>query len=337
VKKHIMKKVLIAASAVSGIIILALAFNYTGVHDFRKLIAEGSLFFLLLFLASSFLEFIAMSVRWQRIIKSEGGSVSILQALSYRIMGHSVNYITPAARVGGEPLMAYMLNKHGGMTLSRGLSSVIIDKAFELCVEFILSAFFVLALLIFVPLPEGFKTIAILIVIGGLLIPSLFFYALLREWGPLSAVFRLFAKLSRHKIVHWAKEKAVKVERYVHLFFRFRIRDNLISVALTAFVWAFRFLEYKLALLVFGYNASFIQIFAAGIVWGIAGLIPIPAAIGILEAGQMSLFAAFGARPEIGLALALALRVRDILYTLTGVYLISHERVSFFDALKKNS
>jgi uncharacterized membrane protein YbhN (UPF0104 family) len=172
---------------------------------------------------------------------------------------------------------------------------------------------------------------------AAILFPGLFFIALLRDWKPLSAIFRLFAFISKHPLVHWAKEKAVKVERHIFLFFRFRKKDSLRAIGLNSFVWAFRFLEYKLALLVFGYDASLALVFGAMLIWGIAGLVPIPAALGVLEAGQMSLFAAFGAKPDIGLALAIALRARDILFTLSGIYLISHEGAGIVETVKKNA
>jgi uncharacterized protein (TIRG00374 family) len=332
-----MRKILIGAGVVIGIIIFTAVFHYAGVSDIEKTLLEGSPLFLLLFLASSLAEFFVMALKWFYIVRSEGGSISLRQAFSYRLMGQSLNYITPAARMGGTPWMAYLLNKHGGMKLSRGLSTVLIDKAFELGVELVLSSVLVFVIILFVPLPSQVRTLGMIFVAAAILLPALFFFALLKDWKPLSAIFRIFALLSRNRLVQWAKEKAMKVEQYVHLFFKFRKRDNLRAIALNTLIWAFRFLEYKLALLVFGYNASLPQLFGAMLIWGAAGLVPIPAALGVLEAGQMSFFAAFGAKPDIGLALAIALRVRDIIFTLSGIYLVSHEGVGIMEAFKRNA
>ncbi|MFH1182542.1 MAG: lysylphosphatidylglycerol synthase transmembrane domain-containing protein [Candidatus Woesearchaeota archaeon] len=332
-----MRKILIGAGVVIGVIILAVAFHYAGVGDIQNTLLEGSLFFLLIFLASSLVEFFVIALKWYYIVKSEGGSISFKQAFSYRLMGQSLNYITPAARMGGSPWMAYLLKKHCGMRMSRGLSTVLIDRALELGVELVLGSAFVFAIILFVPLPAEIKMFGIIFIAAAILFSGLFFIALLKDWKPLSAVFRLFARISKHRIVQWAKEKAVKVERYMRLFFRFRKRDSLRTIGLNSFVWAFRFLEYKLALLVFGYDASPALLFGAMLIWGLAGLVPIPAALGVLEAGQMSLFVAFGAKPDIGLALALALRARDILFTLSGIYLMSHEGVGIVEAIKKTA
>jgi uncharacterized protein (TIRG00374 family) len=331
-----MKKILIGAGTVLGIIIFAVVFHYAGVSDIQKTLLEGSPLFLLLFLASSAVEFFVMALKWHYIVKSEGGIISLKQALSYRLMGQSLNYITPAARMGGTPWVAYLLKKHCGMRMSRGLSTVLIDKSFELGVELMLSSVFVLAMILLVPLPDEIKTLGIIFMAAAILCPGLFFIALLADWKPLSAIFRLFAAISRHRLVHWAEEKALKVERHVYLFFKFRGKDSLRAIGLNSFIWAFRFIEYKLALLVFGYDAPLALIFGAMLIWGLAGIVPIPGALGVLEAGQISLFAAFGLRPDIGLALAIALRVRDVLVMLSGIYFISHEGVGIMETIRKN-
>jgi hypothetical protein len=80
--------------------------------------------------------------------------------------------------------------------------------------------------------------------------------------------------------------------------------------------------EYGLLLAAFGLPAGPMAVVAAVFATGAAHSLPVPAAIGALEGAQMWLFGLLGHPPEVGLAIGLAVRLRELVWTVPGlVYL----------------
>ena len=84
------------------------------------------------------------------------------------------------------------------------------------------------------------------------------------------------------------------------------------------------FLEFKFALLVFGFEANPVQIILALSMVGFAYMMPIPAALGILEASEASMFTLLGINPGIGVAVSLLIRARDTIMMGLGLGSLSH-------------
>jgi len=70
------------------------------------------------------------TIRWQVILKTTGHKLGFGKLFVYRIMGYSLNYITPSAHIGGEPLKAAML-KENNVPYTDGVSSLFINKVLE--------------------------------------------------------------------------------------------------------------------------------------------------------------------------------------------------------------
>jgi uncharacterized membrane protein YbhN (UPF0104 family) len=84
------------------------------------------------------------------------------------------------------------------------------------------------------------------------------------------------------------------------------------------------FVEYRCLLAAFGLPAAPLQIAAAIVAAELARTAPVPAAVGALEAGQMWVFSLLGFPPDVGLAVGLVLRARDLAWLVPGaVYLLA--------------
>jgi len=85
-------------------------------------------------------------------------------------------------------------------------------------------------------------------------------------------------------------------------------------------------MEYETALLTFNYSPSVLTLYLVICVIGFAYLIPVPAALGVLEISQASLFTVLNVPVSIGIALGLLIRFRDLLWALTGLlYLLNYK------------
>jgi uncharacterized membrane protein YbhN (UPF0104 family) len=82
------------------------------------------------------------------------------------------------------------------------------------------------------------------------------------------------------------------------------------------------FLEYKIAGLMVGQNLTPLQSFLIFSFVGFAYMIPIPMALGALEASQISAFSIIGISTAAGLALSFLVRVKDMIIAVIGIVIL---------------
>ena len=87
------------------------------------------------------------------------------------------------------------------------------------------------------------------------------------------------------------------------------------------------------ALVIAGYRSvggmgDGIAVVAAIFATGASHMFPVPAGVGVLEGAQMWLFELLGHSPEVGLAVGLAVRLRELLWMAPGLIYLLVIRVS---------
>jgi hypothetical protein len=85
--------------------------------------------------------------------------------------------------------------------------------------------------------------------------------------------------------------------------------------------------EYTLLLSAFGLPAYPLAVVAAIFATGAAHSLPVPAAVGVLEGAQMFVFGTLGHPPEVGLAVGLAVRLRELVWILPGIAFLTVDGV----------
>ena len=78
-------------------------------------------------------------------------------------------------------------------------------------------------------------------------------------------------------------------------------------------------LEFVLLLNAFGLPSDTTAVVAAIFATGAAHMLPIPAGLGVLEGAQVWIFQMLGYPTEVGLAVGLAVRLRELLWMAPGV------------------
>ena len=85
--------------------------------------------------------------------------------------------------------------------------------------------------------------------------------------------------------------------------------------------------EYHLLLAAFGLPHRPLAVVAAVFATGAAHCLPVPAAVGALEGAQMWIFAMLGYGPATGLAVGLAVRLRELVWVTPGVLYLAARAV----------
>ena len=278
----------------------------------------------------------SLTWKWSIILKSQGCKVPFSKLFVYKLAGFGVSYVTPAAHMGGEPVRAYLLSHNHNIEFKKSLSSVVIDKSIDLSLDGFFACITIIFILFTFTIPE--KTAIIMILISFVMIGAMyaFYHLTVTEKGFFTTCFRLL-KFNKWKLTK-KYEKDIKGMEY-HLIYFFKYNKKGFRNASLAFLltWILMFFEYKLALLLLGYNASFAAVFIVFSLVGLAYIIPVPAALGALEFGQSSASALLGISKGVGLALSIVIRGRDMIWVFLGLSYLALHKIKFKDITGNNN
>ncbi len=320
-----MKKGLInlIISIIIGLAIFIFFIYRTGPNAVKLIIQNISWIFFTLFFITAFLVHVLTTLRWRAILKGYKKNIPFWTLFRQVIAGYAVSYVTPVARFGGEPVRAYMLKKESNVAAKTGMASIIIDKFVELTGAMLLAVAGIIVLIYFPGLPASLKITLSIIAGIGFTILTAFYYRTITKTYSFSLVFNLF-HLDKIKRLSKLSTMIKEIEKRMKKFFVKDKKQFIISNIMQGLYIIAIILEAKFLLLSFGVNASFAVIILALNVHGLATLIPVPAALGFLEAGESGLFKLIGQSGAVGLAFSLMIRVRDILFTSIGFASIAH-------------
>jgi len=289
----------------------------------KQILANSNIFYIALFFLFSFLYHISSTLKSKLILASYGKHVPFFMLLKQVIAGYAVSYITPSARVGGEPVRIYMLNKENGINVRIGSAAILVDKFIEVTGVVL---FAIVGLLFFIFSPEISR--AAKIVIGTSLFAiflslAIFYLRTISRRGSFSSAFNLLQLRKIKRIRHFFNFFR-DVEKKTGRFFIYH-KSTLFNCFLLYFVWLFlNVVQMRFLLLGLGVDASLRVLIVSLTFLGVAELLPVPAALGTLEAGQFAVFSIFTGKGSLGFAVSLFLRAEAFIFVALGFSFLSH-------------
>ncbi|MBI1976593.1 MAG: flippase-like domain-containing protein [Candidatus Omnitrophica bacterium] len=239
-----------------------------------------------------------------------------------RLAGEAINYVTPFAALGGEPVKAQILKDRHQVSWSDGLASVIVAKTsltFGL-LPLILSGLGVA--LWNSPLSQRLKLATLGMTLFLTLLISLFFYLqhgglanrswlALKKWIPLAWI---------EKTSNFAGRRT---DQSLTGFYRNHRRRFLLSILFHFLGWALGIVEIYLIMRFLHIEISWGQ---AWILESLLQLVKalsflIPAALGTQEGGALLLCTGLGLGSASGISLALVRRFRELVWAGVGLLL----------------
>ena len=315
-----------------GVIAFAVILRTFKIEEVWKFIRQGKPEFVIGYVAVSVALMLVLAWRWKIVLKSQKLDVPLYRLFMYRLTGYGISYLTPSAKMGGEPVRASLLQKHG-IKFSKGLSSVVIDKTIEIAASGIFFFIGVITVLFRFALPVQTESMMLVFAVLFLTLVIFIYHRMVSGKGLIVSAFKLLrlGKINKFKD---SEKKLVKFENLIIKFFQEDKKDFLLSIAISLFSWVLMFFEYKFAALIIGYNLSFGVLFLIVTFVGAAFLIPIPMALGTLEAGQVLVFSLINIKSAAGVALSLIVRARDLLWAVTGLLLMSYLGMEATEVIK---
>ncbi len=314
---NITKKLIQYGSLLLGTILFVLTLKYIGISNFISSLRVEQPSSFIIYLVVSFMIFCGFVLRWFIILKCHGYTIPFWKLFNYRVAGFAISYLTPSARLGGEPIRTYFLVKDK-VPFGKAMSSVFIDKSLELTANSVMTVIGALVFAFLIVLTPSLRWILVLLILFTIFILWVFYSRIFNGKGIFTSIIKILGlkKISFFK-KHFYKIRESELEM-TNFFVSYK-RVFIASTIISFFLWILTVIEYRALLQAFGYAASFVHVFLVLVVVGIAYLVPIPTALGVLEGAQVSLFTSLGKAAHYGLAVSLVTRIRDLMWTLYGL------------------
>lgn len=259
--------------------------------------------------------------RWRMLLAARGERPALAPLTCCRAAGQSVSLLVPSARLGGDPVRAWLLLRAGARAAVT-IATVAVDRLLEMGASAPFTLVFA-AVLVQEGVPElrgAFVSVVagVLALCAGVIVMA---RRLRRGAGLVTPIVRRTG-LDRLRAVHHRVEVLAEAEGEAAALAadrRLLGRAYLVGLGLNLVV----LLEYGVLLAAFGLPWHPVAVVGAIFAAGAAHSLPVPASVGVLEGAQMWLFSMLGYPPEVGLAVGLAVRLRELAWVLPGLVYLS--------------
>ncbi len=277
----------------------------------------------------TFLIMIVAALRWREVIRFTGEDISLMTILNYHIKGFTVDYLTPFAFLGGEAVRVFLIKKEVG--IKKGAFSSITDKIIGITTHFLFMTGGVILFVFYGATQHStllFYATAAIVIIFLLLL--LFYVQAARKKSFLSLVFKFSGGFKRFLQNTENGKMMVDVEREIIRFFscskRVLAKGFLLSIILNILFLI------RVFLVVYFITGS-TNIIATFIIYGLVVLsmiLPLPAAIGGMDAILGIGFSILGMGLSAGVMAAIVLRSADLAVCFVGILSFIKMSVSSF-------
>ena len=272
-----------------------------------------------LWLALNILVAVVSTLRWQLLIAALSSSVSLGSLLSIRLAGQTISFITPGPQFGGEPLQVYWLYKRCALPLHKAISSLGLDRCFELWVNF--SVLLIGAAFLLLSPSMAFAQwgqITLLLFAITLAMPIAFFYVLNAPQKLISRIRQIANRWLTHPKLIADTEAWQQLEWDLTSLFS-QHRGTLVkALVVSVLVWGLILGELYFLLSLLEISASAEQFVLIAVAIRLAMLLPLPGGIGTIEAALLWCFQMLDLSMSDAFALIALMRLRDIAILLAG-------------------
>jgi len=237
-----------------------------------------------------------------------------------RLAGEAVNYVTPMAALGGEPVKADLLKRHYRLPLTEGLASLVVAKT-AIAVSLALFVFSGLVVARSVgQLPASLnRFIAVTLTLFTLLAAGFVVCQQAGLFGGLAGLLRWIPGVRRVLAAKW--HRIVELDAALGRFYRRTDLRVVWSVVFHLFGWIAGVVEIYLILRFLGLDPSVWQAWVIESFWQLirTASFLVPAALGAQEGGVVLVAAGLGIASPLAMAVALVRRIRELVWTGIGL------------------
>jgi uncharacterized protein (TIRG00374 family) len=267
----------------------------------------------------------SMGIRWDIILRRMGYALAWYWLWLYRMGANAVSYLTPGPHFGGEPLQMHLLMRRHQIPKEIAITSVAVDRFIELLANFIVLMLFGIYLLELLMEEASHLVYSAAAFISVASIMLFLLIALARRQTPISSSLAwLFKRCQIHPRLSDGIVSIRNLEGTAH-----RILDQPPAILLMYMVsaliqWIFIIGEFWFIYHMAGVSLDIFQLVYLLGAARLTFLLPLPGAMGALEASQMMVLGGLNLSPFLGLSACLVMRLRDLAVVGIGTLLAIH-------------
>ncbi len=319
-----MKKTFIRKWLLRGLVVLLLAgllwwsLRKAPLTEIWATIRQLKLWEIAVILAVNLGMYSLVTMRWWIIVQAEAKHVPFLPLLGVRVSVFGISYFTLGPQVGGEPLQVFSLQRKSGISFTRAVASVLLDKLLEFRADFLVLALGLTAVIHAGVLHESRSALFIsgLIVAGLVLLPSVHLMLLYHRRYPLTALLHRLPFIHQNsKVIRFLRA----AEWMAGSFCQRHLKALLGALGVSLVAGAGMIIDYTLMVRFLGIFLPLWKTIAGWTAGWLSFLMPLPGGLGALEASQVFALGTFGISAGSALGVALLMRGRDLLIGGTGL------------------
>lgn len=273
------------------------------------------------------------AIGWWILMRAAGMKVTLTDALLANFMAFPINFLTPSAYLGGEPVKALYISNKYGIPASRVLGTLIVGKFQEVAGIILLMLVSGAGVIFYTDLVSTRDEVAMGIALGVILLLFVaFILAYSTNFKPITRIVSLFAvgKAPRRKLANFLHSCEI-TDQTIHDAFIKRWKSFLFSGAI-ATVSAISVL-FRLPLFMYfdpdPANFDLSHVFLVFIATNVVNLFQIvPGSLGIFDGTMLLLFSETGLPEESAAAYSVVGRIADASLFVFGLWLLAHYGLS---------
>jgi len=267
------------------------------------------------------------ALAWQLTLGDRARDVGFFKYFFIRTAGEAVNNITPSAYLGGEPVKAYLLQKHG-IPIVDGMASVVIAKTMVVIAQIL---FVLLGIgIAFLGQPNNYQLLYGAILVIAFLAASITFLVFVQQRGMFFGILRLLEFL--HIPAGFLKRREDQLKVIDSNIFKFYARRRMaffFSILFFFLGWLVgtleiyllvRFLDLPIDLPAAVTLEALTTVVRAAVFF-------IPGSLGVQEGGNILLFAAYGFSPVTAMTFSIIRRVREAIWIGIGLLYLAKQEI----------
>lgn len=263
---------------------------------------------------------------WRVTLGPAAGGIRFGDIFLSRLAGEAINYITPSAYLGGEPIKAYLLKKHD-VPLVNGLASVVTAKTMIIIAQLLFVLLGISLAAIHYPDSRGIVYGALLV--AGFLTVNMVVLVFAQKRGLFTGLLRLLEALRLPAgFLRRRADQLRELDEVILLFYDKNRAGFFSSAAFFISGWMVGSLEIYFLFHFLGEPVDLATAVSLEALTTVirAAVFFIPSGVGALEGGVVLLFGAFGYLPVTAITYAIVRRVREAFWIGLGLlYLVKHE------------
>lgn len=277
---------------------------------------------LVVILIPSLLMYVIEAYGWKITLGPSSQSIPFWQVLAIRTAGEVVNMTTPTAYVGGEPLKAYLLQKHR-VPMVEGLASVVIAKT-TMTIAQVLFILLGIALGFWILGANGSSAqiVAAGLLSVGLLLFGTAAFVFVQRQGLFTWILAMLRKVGlRIGFLEAREEQLQSLDRTILEFYTHHRSTFYASTGLYFLGWLAEALEVFVIIYYLGGPVEMLSAISIGAlsVFIKGGTFFIPGSLGAQDGGNLLLLQAFGYSDVTGITFALLRRFRELVWIGIGL------------------